>query len=83
MGFRDAQMRRLQAEPPMIDDDTLLTTEQLAAVRNVPSSRLEKERLKGEGSPYIKDGHLVRYRLGDYRAWLAGKKRFQSTSESA
>jgi hypothetical protein len=64
------------------DDDTLLTTPQLAAVRNVPESRIEKERLKGDGPPFIKDGHLVRYRVGDYRAWLAAKQRFQSTSEA-
>ncbi len=65
------------------DDDTLLTTEQLAAVRSVPPSRIEKERLKGEGPPFLKDGHLVRYRVGDYRAWIAGKQRFQSTSDQA
>ena len=63
------------------DDDTLITTEQLAAVRNVPASRIEKERLKGDGPPWLKDGHLVRYRLGDYRAWIASLTRFQSTSE--
>lgn len=64
------------------DDDTLLTTEQLAAVRNVPPSRIHKERLSGSGCPFIKDGHLVRYRLGDYRAWIASKQRFSSTSET-
>lgn len=64
------------------DDDTLITTEQLAAVRNVPPSRIEKERLKGDGPPFIKDGHLVRYSLGDYRTWVASKPRFTSTSEA-
>jgi hypothetical protein len=67
----------------MADEDTLLTTEQLAAVRNVPASRINKERLKGDGPPFIKDGNLVRYRLGDYRAWVAAMKRFTSTSEAA
>lgn len=65
----------------MSDDDTLLTTEQLATLRNVPRNRIEKERLRGDGPPFVKDGRLVRYRLGDYRAWLSSKQRFQSTSE--
>lgn len=65
----------------MSDDDTLLTTEQLATLRNVPRNRIEKERLRGDGPPFLKDGRLVRYRLGDYRAWLSTKQRFQSTSE--
>ena len=65
------------------DDDTLLDTEQLASLRSVPPSRIEKERLKGDGPVFIKDGHLVRYRLGDYRAWVASKQRFSSTSEMA
>jgi hypothetical protein len=72
---------------PIIDtnsltDDTLLDTPQLATVRNIPPGRVEKERLTGDGPPFIKDGHLVRYRWGDYRNWLAAKQRFQSTSEA-
>ena len=68
---------------PRFDDDDLLDTNALAAIRHVPPSRLDKERLTGEGPPFIKDGHLVRYRRGDYRAWLAAKQRFNSTSEAA
>ena len=63
------------------DDDTLLKTEQLADLRNVKPNRIEKERLTGDGPPFIRDGRLVRYRLGDYRAWVAGMQRFTSTSE--
>lgn len=66
---------------PLHDDDDLLDTAALAAIRGVPVSRLNKERLTGDGCPFIKDGHLVRYRFGDYRAWLASKQRFTSTSE--
>ena len=65
----------------MHNDDELLTTEQLAGIRNVPASRIHKERLTGDGPPFLKDGHLVRYRWGDYREWLESKRRFQSTSE--
>ncbi|MFD1610821.1 hypothetical protein ACFSCW_03285 [Sphingomonas tabacisoli] len=62
-------------------EDTLLTTDELAALRKVPASRLNKERLFGGGVPFIKDGHLVRYRYGDYREWLAAKQRVTSTSQ--
>lgn len=67
--------------PPSDDDDELIDTIALAALRQVPVSRVNKERLTGDGPPFIKDGHLVRYRKGDYRAWLASKRRFTSTSE--
>ena len=66
----------------MRSEDDLLTTDEMAGVRCVPASRLHKERLAGiNAQPFIKDGHLVRYRWGDYLAWLAAKPRFQSTSE--
>ena len=74
-------MTATATEVNMTDNDTLLTTKQLAALRNVTANRIEKERLKGDGPPFIKDGHLVRYRLGDYRDWVASKQRFNSTSE--
>jgi hypothetical protein len=66
----------------MHSDDDLLTTEEMARVRGVPPSRLNKERLTGiDCQPFIKDGHLVRYRWGDYREWLAARPRATSTSE--
>lgn len=64
------------------NDDDLLTTDEMAAVRNVPASRLHKERLVGiDAQPWIKDKNLVRYRWGDYRMWIAAKARYRSTSE--
>ena len=66
----------------MRNDDDLLSTEEMARVRGVSPSRLHKERLSGVNSqPFIKDGHLVRYRWGDYREWLASRRRLHSTSE--
>lgn len=65
----------------MRSDDELLTTDELASVRRVPASRLHKERLTGDGPPFIKDRNLVRYRWGDYRDWLSAQRRFSSTSE--
>ena len=68
----------------MRNDDDLLTTDEMALVRGVPPGRLHKERLTGIGAqPFIKDGNLVRYRWGDYLAWLAAKPRFHSTAELA
>jgi hypothetical protein len=65
------------------DDDRLLDTAELAKIRNVPASRVHKERLTGGGPPFLKDGHLVRYRLGDYREWVRNLPRATSTSELA
>lgn len=63
-------------------DDELITTEQLAGEWNVAPSRLHKGRISGADlPPYLKLGHLVRYRRGDVRAWLESQRRLQSTSE--
>lgn len=64
-------------------DDDLITTEQLAIMLSVPVGRLKKARVSGDDAPpFIKLGkRLVRYRLGDVRAWLATKPVVQSTSE--
>lgn len=56
----------------IIDNDELLTTEDLAAMTKTPLSRWNKARLTGDGPPFIKLGHLVRYRKSDVLAWLGG-----------
>lgn len=58
-----------------MDDDQILTTDELAKVRNCSPSRMNKERMVGGGPPYIKDGGAVRYRWGDYKKWLAKQTR--------
>lgn len=63
------------------NDDELLTNDEMAAVRRVPPSRQNKERLTGDGPPFLKQGHLVRYRWGDYREWLATLRRATSTTQ--
>jgi hypothetical protein len=45
-------------------------------------SALQKDRLKGDGVPFIKIGRLVRYRRSDYHTWLATRPTFQSTSDA-
>lgn len=67
---------------PNFNDDDLLPDEVLAPVMGVPPSRLRKARLTGiDSPPWIKIGHLVRYRWGDYKAWIADRPRCTSTSE--
>lgn len=43
-------------------------------------SSLQKDRLRGDGCPYIKIGRLVRYRPEDVRAYVASNL-VRSTSE--
>lgn len=63
------------------DDDQLITDVVLGRETNTPTSRWQKARLTGDGPPFLKIGHLVRYRRGDVRAWLAAMPRFHSTAE--
>jgi len=67
----------------MSSEDELLTTEDLAAMTKTPPSRWHKARLTGESPPFVKLGHLVRYRKSDVLAWLAAQPRVSSTSELA
>jgi predicted DNA-binding transcriptional regulator AlpA len=67
----------------MLSDDELLTTEDLAAMTKTPPSRWNKARLTGDSPPFVKLGHLVRYRKSDVLAWLAARPRLNSTSEMA
>ena len=41
---------------------TLLTEKQVAQYLQVSEKKLQKDRYRGEGIPYVKIGHLVRYR---------------------
>ena len=68
-----------------LNDDHLLKEAELAVELHVPPSRLAKARMIGDpdaAPPYIKLGHLVRYRRGDVRAWLAERPRLHSTSQA-
>lgn len=69
-----------------ISDDDLLKGEAVAKMLDFPESRLAKARVTGDpeaAPPFIKLGHLVRYRRGDVRQWVATRPRYQSTSELA
>ena len=51
----------------LLNDDELLTDLHLAQETHTPQSRWQKARLTGDGPPFIKIGHLVRYRRRDVR----------------
>ena len=56
--------------------------QQTAAYRNCAVSSLQKERVRGEGPPFVKMGRLVRYRPEDVRAWIEARV-VNSTSAKA
>ena len=60
--------------------DPLLTVAQVSEIIGRSISTLEKDRLEGNGPPYVKMGQLVRYRPADVRAYLAERVR-RSTSD--
>lgn len=60
----------------------LLTTEQAATHLNISPRTLEKKRRTGDGPPFFKVGHAVRYGVDDLAAWL-GQQRRRSTSEDS
>lgn len=71
----------MESSTRLPDDDELITDVILGTETKTPPSRWAKARLTGDGPPYLKIGHLVRYRRGDVRAWLESHRRLHSTSE--
>lgn len=62
--------------------DNLDTPETTADWMGISPSTLAKSRVRGDGPPFIKIGHSVRYDRADVKAWLASRKR-SSTSQAA
>jgi len=50
--------------------DKLLTEKHLAFLLDVSVSKLQKDRVAGNPPPYVKIRGAVRYRIGDYRAYV-------------
>jgi hypothetical protein len=61
--------------------DCLLSERELSRVINRSKYTLQKDRLRGEGVPFVKIGRLVRYRPSDVQTWLANRPTFRSTSD--
>jgi hypothetical protein len=66
-----------------MSEEELMTTDDLAEFTKTPASRWHKARLTGDTPPYIKLGHLVRYRRGDVLRWLAEQPVMSSTAQAA
>lgn len=62
--------------------EPLWDEKQCADFRKIAVSSLQKERGRGGGCPYVKQGRLVRYRPEDVRQWIAARV-VQSTSQVA
>ena len=60
--------------------EPLWTEEQCAEQRSCSVSTLQKERVRGDGPPFVKMGRLVRYRPEDVQVWIANRV-IASTSE--
>ena len=52
----------------------MLSTEQAAEYCGVSPRTLEKHRSRGGGPVFVKLGGLVRYKVEDLEAWIAGSK---------
>ena len=60
--------------------ETVLDTRSAARHVNLSARTLEKKRLTGDGPPFYKLGHSVRYSREDLDRWLAENRR-RSTSD--
>jgi predicted DNA-binding transcriptional regulator AlpA len=60
--------------------EKLLTDRDLERLTGRKRSCWQKDRVTGDGPPFIRLGRLIRYRAGDIRTWLDERVR-RSTSE--
>jgi predicted DNA-binding transcriptional regulator AlpA len=63
--------------------DRLLTDRQVSEITGRARSTLQKDRLHGDGIPYVYVGRLVRYRLSDVERFIATLPTCRATSEPA
>ena len=64
---------------PASSTPLVLTPKQAAALLNLSTSWLAKQRLKGGGPPYIKMGGAVRYNATILQEWMKGKQRLSTS----
>lgn len=62
------------------DKDQLFDELALSYRTGISLRTLKRWRMVGEGPPFLKLGHLVRYRESDYEKWLTAQKRRTTTA---
>jgi len=62
--------------------EDLLSQEEAARRLKISQRTLERQRVSGDGPPFVKLGRCVRYRLSDLAGYVESRVR-TSTSESA
>lgn len=53
--------------------EPLWDEKECAVFRHCAVSSLQKERVRGDGCRFVKQGRLVRYRPEDVREWIAAR----------
>jgi hypothetical protein len=71
-------MNELEASPPYAA--TLWDEQELSKRTGIAPSTLQKQRMRGDGIPFVKVGRMVRYRPQDCAAFFA-QRVVHSTSE--
>jgi len=61
--------------------DTLLSDRDVARIIGRARSTLQKDRVSGQGIPFVRVGRLVRYRAEDVERFLKALPTCRSTSE--
>ncbi len=56
-----------------MDNDELLTPEQVAVYLQVSLATLARWRRQAPSLPFVRAGFQIRYRRADVEAWIAGK----------
>jgi hypothetical protein len=67
--------------PVSADPDELITESEAARLRRQSERTLQSERQRGDGCPFVKLGHSVRYRRADVLAFIVANIR-TCTSET-
>jgi predicted DNA-binding transcriptional regulator AlpA len=69
----------LDGSSPASAGEVLLSTKEAARLLGMSKSWLDKRRLNGDGPPYVKLGHSVRYSPAVLQQWMKGQQRLSTS----